>query len=636
MPYPTETSPLSAQELVNEAWDFYRELGNSWLEQASTTIADLTSIQVTPLSFSVDYNVDSFLPTFVRPTAPDRPVFGTIVANTPPAPTLDEVTIRALGAAPVQPNLDAYLNYAPPAPPTDPMPRAPGDVTPALDAITIEARPDYTLPVLPSLYDLDLPVVPVITLPEFDGIRPTFDLTAPTDGDLPWEEVLYTSELKDELTAKIRDMMQGSLGLPAAIEAAIFDRGRAREDLTSHKLVNEISQDMASRDLTEPNGIFGKRLEQAREANRSAVGSLNEQITIESAKLSIENVKFAVGQGMALEQVLIQMNQSINERALRAALATRDYGIARYNALINYCNLQQTAYATDAQVWRDRIAGELSKLELFKAEIDGQRLVGEINKDLIAQYVAQFEGVKALAEFYKTDVEAAKVRGEINLQRLQGAELILKRFSTEVEAWGKLQDGYKTQVEAALGTTKFAETLASIFNTRMNGFKTEGEAYFQEGRFQLERNAQTLDLFKANLAGADMDLRGQLAELDGQLRSFGAEVQLYEAGGNIAQAESASYDRTTNLKVEMERNRTSVALESAKMRIDQALKIGEILVEQIKAKAAALAQLAAASQSGVNFGAQLSGSLSTSYSFSRGQSWTGETPDHDASGVGQF
>ncbi len=170
----------------------------------------------------------------------------------------------------------------------------------------------------------------------------------------------------------------------------------------------------------------------------------------------------------------------------------------------------------------------------------------------------------------------------------------------------------------------------------MNGFKTKGEAYFQEGRFQLDRNAQTLELFRSNLAGADQDLRGQLAHLDGQLRGFAAEVEVFQAEGAIVSAESAALDRTTSLKIESEKSRTSVALEQANLRIQQALKIGEILVEQIKAKAAALAQLAAASQSGVNFGASLSGSLSTSYSFSRGQSWSGSTPDHDASGVGAF
>lgn len=630
MPIDDSNTPMNAYGLVNEAWDYYREIGNSWLVMAGTAITDLGSVHVEPISFSVDYNIDSFLGGFVRPVKPTVPTFNTITPSLPEAPVLDDVDVRLLGDAPAEPDFTTYMNYAPPSPPTQPVPVAPSDVMPTLDAIVIPDRPDYVLPDLPTLYDLNLPVPPVINLPVFDGVKPVFDIPMPDDGILAWEETPYTSLLKDELTAKIRDMMQGGLGLPLAVEQALFDRGRAREDRISRKQVMEITEDMAARGMSEPNGILGKRLQQAREANRDAVHGLNRDITIKTAEMAVENVKFAIGQGMALEQTLIQQNLAINDRALRAALAVRDYGLQRLNALISYANLQQQSYATDAQVWRDRIAGELSKLEVFKSQIDAQRLVGEINRDLVARYVAQYEGVKVMSDFYKSDIDAARVKGEINVQRISAAKLVLERFSTEVDGWGKLQDGYKTQVEAALGTTRFAETLANIFATRMNGYKTKGEAYFQEGRFQLERNTQTLDLFKANLSGAEQDLRGQLAQLDSQLRSFNAEVEMYQVDGSIAQAESASLDRTTSLRIENERNRTSVALENARLRIDQALKIGEILVEQIKAKAAAISQLAASSQSGVNFGASLSGSLGYSYSKSASISWSGEVDDNTA------
>jgi hypothetical protein len=283
-------------------------------------------------------------------------------------------------------------------------------------------------------------------------------------------------------------------------------------------------------------------------------------------------------------------------------------------------------------VWRDQLAGELSKLEVYKSQIDGQRLVGEINKDLIAQYVAQFEAIKALADIYRSDIEAAKAKGEINVQRIAAAKLIIERYGIQVEGWGKLQDAYKSQVEAALGTTKFAEALASVFSSRMAGYRTKGEAYFQEGRFQLDRNQQTLALFSSQLQGSEQNLRGQLAQLDAQLREFAGEVALYEAEGQVAQSASAAVDRSTQLKIENEKNRVSAAIEQAGLRINQALKIGEILVEQIKAKAAALAQLAAASQSGVNFGASLSGSLGVSYGYSRGYSYTADTDDSPNAG----
>lgn len=620
------SGPAGAAELVNEAWDHYRNLGDGWIAQSRTALAELSSVHIQPISVSVSYDVASFLPAFQRPTRPSPPAFGTVTPNLPGVPALDAVALRALGEAPAEPDFSG-LAYAPPAPPNQAMPLPPRDFMPVLDAILVPDRPEYALPVVPTLFDLALPSVPVIVLPAFEGIRPTFNIPLPEDGALAWKEVAYSSVLKDDLTAKIRNMLQGGLGLPLAVEQALFDRGRAREDRLSRKQVMEVAEDMATRGLSEPNGILAKRLQQVRADNRDKGAGLNRDLTIRTAELAVENVKFAVGQGMALEQTLIQQNLAINERALQAAIHVREYGIARLNALIAYANLQQQAYSTDAQVWKTRIEGELSKLEVLKAQIDAQRLIGEVNKDLVARYEAQLRGVLAMAEFYKTDVDAAKTKGEINNQRIDAAKLVLESYSTEVDGWGKLQDGYKTQVDAALGTTRFAETMAGIYATRMSGYKTKGDAYFQEGRFAIERNGQTLDLFKAELLGAEQDLRGQLAQLDAKVRTFGAETELYRADGSLAQAESAAADRTVQLRVENERNRTQVALQQAEININQALKIGEILVEQIKAKAAAIAQLAAASQSGVSFGASLSAGQSEGRTYSRSYSYSGDTAD---------
>lgn len=621
--------PLSTRELVNQAWDYYRGVGNGWIEKASQTLGDLSSVQVEPISFSVTYNAGDWLPQFNRPQRPADPTVPAVVSVTPTPPDLDPVAIRALGDAPVEPDFSG-IAYAPPNAPNVPLPAAPTGITPVLDPVLVPDRPDYVLPAVPTLFDLNLPDVPVITLPEFDGVRPTFDVALPEDGALAWAEERYQSDLLAELQAKLRDMLQGSLGLPLTVEQAIFDRGRAREDRASRKLTQEVAEDMATRGLTEPNGVLAKRLKAARKTNRDNVSGLNRDLTIRTAELAIENVKFAVAQGMAMEQVLIQANQSINERALRAAIHVRDYGIARLNALVAYHNLQMQAYQIDAQVWRTRIEGELSKLEVLKAEIDAQRLVGEINKDLIARYTAQLEGVKALADFYRTDVDAAKVKGEINIQRIEAAKLRLEQYSTEVEGWGKLQDGYKHQVDAALGTVRFGEVLAGMYGTRVTAYRTKGQAYFDEGRFQIERNGQTLTRFQAELSAADQDLRAQLGNIDAIVRVHGARAGMYQAEGAIAQAESAAMDRNVQLRIENERNRVQAHLQEWEIKINQALKIGEILVEQIKAKAAAIAQLAAASQSGVNFGASMSDSQSYGYSKGASVGYSGEAPDFNS------
>lgn len=615
-----------AGALVVDGYNNYTEIGEDWADEARAALSAIDNFSVTPISFGASFNIADWNTSFVRPTKPEAPAVPSVSPTAVPLPDLDPIALQLLGEAPAEPNLEALLAYAPPAPPTAAAPTEPANTTVVLDPIVVPDAPDYVLPEVPTLFDLNLPDVPDIVLPEFDGVRPTFNIPDPPDGELDWQEVAYSSVLKDELTAKIRDMLQGSLGLPLAVEQALFDRGRAREDRTSRKLVMEITEDMASRNLTEPNGILGKRLQQARESNRDNVGNLNREVTIESAKLAIENVRFAVGQGMALEQALMQQNMAINERGLRASLAVLDYGLQRVNAMVAIGNLQQQAYATDAQVWRQRIEGALATLEVYKAELEGQRITGEINKQLIDRYEAQHRAVAILAEIYKTDVAAAKERGEINLQRIEAAKLELQRYGLRIDAWGKGWEGYKAQVDASLGTARFADILANVYATRMQGYRTKGEAFFQEAQTQIARNGQSLDLLRARLQASDQDLRAQLASVDAVLRTFQARTQMYEAEGSVVQAEAAAIDRTQGLRIEAERSRTSVLLENARIALDQAMKIADLQLSALQGKAQVYGQLVASSQSAVSLGANISGSGSMSSSW--GASWSGEAPDY--------
>lgn len=614
-----------ANAVVVDAYTVSGARADDLLTKVYDALADLNTIQVSPITFSVDYHLENFLPTFVRPARPDEPVFPVINPQELDTPSLADVSMRDIGEAPAEPDFSTFYNYAPPLPPSDPAPVAPTGITPVLDPFESPDRPVYDIPSVPTLYSLNLPVPPTVTIPPIDFSRPVFQYDVPDNGALEYVEHVYTSQMLDDMRATISNMMQGNYGLPLAVEQALFDRGRVREDRLSRKQVMEVTEDMASRNLVEPNGVLAARLREVRADNREKVAALNRDLTIERAKEALEGVKFAVAQGMALEQTLIQQNEAYNERTLKIAIYARDFAINRLNAQISVCNLQTQLYATDAQVWRQRLEGELAKLEIYKAEIDAQRLIGEINTNLIEQYKAQFAAVQAMADIYRTDVEAAKAKNEINMQRIEAAKLTLESYSTQVEGWAKLWDGYKSQVDAALGVVNYGEVLATIYSTRVQSYKTKGDAYAQEAQTQIAANGQTLDLFRTELANAEQNLRGQIAQLDAVSKQFDGRVGLYQADSAMAQAESAALDRATELKIDQEKARTDVALRQADINIQQMLKIGEILVEQLRDRAQALSQLLASSMSSVNVSAGISGSGSTSDSVSWG--YSGEAAD---------
>lgn len=612
--------------LVFDGWNHYRDLGNAWIQQARDAITDLDTIYVEPIALNVEYDVGVYAPSFTRPAEPDEPDAVTITPNLPDDPTLDPIVMQELGEAPAEPDLSPYLGAPMPTAPTTALPVAPS-VDTTLETITVPERPETELPEMGELLALELPEFQEITLPEFEGTRPVFDLEAPEDGALAWSETAHVSDLQGWIKTALQEMLQGGLGLPLAVEQSIFDRGRVRQDKANRQALKEIEEDMASRGMVEPTGILARRLREARYEGNAKVGELNTALTIERFKEAVENMRLAVGQGIQLETQLIQQTMQINDRALRAALGVREYAIQRYNALVNYANLQNAVYATEATVWKTRIDGELAKLEQDRLELQKQQLVGELNRNQVEIFKARWEGVRSAIEAYVADVQGAKVRSEMNLHRLEQGKLVLQRYETQVNAWGKMWDGYKSQVEASIGRGRFAESLANIYATQMEGYKTRGEAFFNEGKFALERNQQTISVFDAQLRRSDQDLRGQLAQLDGSLRTYAARVDKYQADAQIVQFESAALDRAAQLKAEIERNRTSVAVQVMQAQLQQTLTTAEILVEQIKAKAQALSNLAASSQAGVHLGATIGANGSASYGHSRSVSWSGEAAD---------
>src|SRR5690606_8254268 len=118
-----------------------------------------------------------------------------------------------------------------------------------------------------------------------------------------WAEPKYESELLDDLMLQVRSMMAGGTGLPAAVEDALFSRARERLSAETQRAVQEAFDTWAGRGFSMPPGMLTKAVSVAQEEGRLKAAELNRDILVEAAKWEIENIRFAVQQGMALEQL---------------------------------------------------------------------------------------------------------------------------------------------------------------------------------------------------------------------------------------------------------------------------------------------------------------------------------------------
>lgn len=597
--------------LVAEGWDTFHGFATTSFSLAQTAINDLTKFTITPIDFDVSWNLNADISGYQRPPTPaDITVaYNTDAITDPgaaPSTTVDAVNFdTAPTAVLVEPSINIDDG------PGDLTAVAPG-AAPALAAVTIPTAPTITLPDAPTLYGLSLPTAPSITLPTFDGVRPVlnFDVPAQNWAFTPQD---YTSALLNSVTNQISFGLQGNTGLPLAIEQALFDRAISRDDVSYLRAQQEAREQRASMGWSEPDGILDNRLMQVQQASINARANLSRDIYIQVSQVAIENIKFYTTQGIALESKLMDTHLSMQQLILDSNKFLLQSAIEIFNGRVSLFNAQQQAYATDAQVYRDKLQGALTEIEIYKAEIDAQRLVGEINQQLVSIYESKIRAVLASVEVYKAQVEGATAQAEANRVVIEAYRATVQAYAENVRAYEAEWEGYKAKVDAQVAKERIYEISANVFATRVDAWA------------KMQNNK--IEQAKLVLSEKDLDLRGWLGKIDKFKAQFEAEkaridaatsiynsrVELYRGEAQVESAAAESNNRAAALLIEENKAATDVAIKNAQLQIEQLEKVASIILEKLRGLAQTTSQLAAASFAAVHF------SASASHSASNGQ-----------------
>ena len=616
-----ESLPSTALEIVNEGWDYFHGKTGELLDRSLNALdgiaTPLLDITAPVISFTMPAIEEG---TFQRPAPPSTPSVGTVDASVPDVPTLDAVTLDALPAMPEEPNFDG-LAYRPPTAPNVAVPERPADMDVTLETVVVPEAPGFVMPTDPTLYALNLPAIPDLVIPAFDGIRPTLNLQAPVEG-LNWVYDPYDQTEIDTIRSQLIAMRINGLALPAAIEQAIFDRARGREDVLSLQQEQEAGRALASRGLRQPAGLMAQSLQALREKARLTSSGASRDLGIEIAKQNIEAVRFGLSQAIALESTLLQNHIAVQGLTLDAAKAAHAALIAVFEAQVALHNAQWEGFKAEAQVYEARLRALATQVDMAKARIDAEKVKGDINEGLVRAYGEKVRALSALADMYRAQVDAAKAKGEINVQRLEQVRLRLQAYGMDVDAYGKQWDAFAKQADAEATGIRYYEALGNVFGQRVNAWKGQVEAQQTRAQTQIARNGQSLELFRTALDGVRTRVAAQSANVESVARIFAAETALFAAQGQVSAAESAAGDRTASLRMEQSKLIFDSAVQNARMAADVGIKKAELAIEGSRGAAQVLGQLTASVLSGVNLSASANSSASSSYSESR----TGELP----------
>lgn len=568
----------------------------SGLKDPSLDIGDPGEVPLPP-DLSLDFDFDFELPK-IDPTS-----FGTITGGSVQPPVLDPLpNIKDIDIPEFNPSVKGLdIPNSPTVKDHGALPEAPDRVD-----IPIPVAPDLQLPSPPILEDLQIPKFAGVTIPEFNVDDPEFEGT-PLPTGLHWDEPTYKPEIIGDVVFQIRKLWDGGSGLPPAVEDAMWQRAAERENVESNKVLAEVDVEFSRRGFFLPSGLLAARKDQIRTEAALRKNSLHRDITIQVAQWQVENIRFAVEQGIAAENVFVNLFDNAANRLLEAAKTHVDAQLRIYDAKVAIFNANIQKMQIKAAVFEAKVRAELSKLDVFKAEIEATIAKGQINDNRIRTYEAMIRTVVSSVEIYKAKMQGANIQADIARTGVESYKAEVQAYAEAVRADKVRFDAYESQVrgEAAKGGIIDAE--ARAYAAIIQGKIASGDIDVKRLDAVVRSNSARIEEFRGYLDLEKTRIQSQLATIDASAKAYTADTQRFVAMAQ-AQGEKAKLGVTAK-EAEI---RTNVAFYQAQIqayvsRMEMMIKQAQLALDAIRSAGQLSSTLAAGAMAGVSVGASLSG-----------------------------
>jgi len=607
---------------ITDAVETSRELQTA----AMRSIEALSSLQLEfptsglppPPRNNFDITVDLQLPE-ITPTS-----FGTVTSRLPSAPALDGMpVITPLNIPPFQSSIGS-LNIPDPPPWFDP-----GAVPtrPVTGEVNIPTEPNIVLPPVPTLQDLQIPAWPGLTLPQFDASTPEFEGTA-LPGILQWTEPTYRPELLGEVIERIRELWSGGSGIPPAVEQAMFERAMSREDTIANREIAAVAEEFSQRGFTAPTGMQAARADQMRQELAVKKLGFQREMTIKIAEWQVENIRFAVEQAIAAENVLVNIFLNAAQRMFEAARFQVESQISIYNAQVALFNARMQGFGIRAQVFDTLVRAELSKLEVFKAEIEAALARGQLNELAVRIYTARIQAVQTEVETFRARMQGAQTQADVIRSQIEAYKADVQAYGETVQAQKIRFDAYEAQVRGEAAKAGIIDAEARGYAAMISGESAKADVDIKRAELIIQRNRVKLEKFVAELDKEKTSIQTQGAVIGVAAQAYTADTQRYIA---VAGAETSKAQ--LEVSAQEAEIRANVSYYQARVQaylghMEQLIRQASLVVDALRSAGQLSSTLAAGAMAGVHVGATLSGSAgvsgsgsdSSSYSFSRSES----------------
>ena len=568
--------------------------------------ADLENLDFPELTAEMGTPSESIPPIGTLPTSPTAPTFPTDFPAPPAAIDVGTVNPITIDNPPTltaeQPVID---DVVPPDPFTELAPTGP-----TVPDRSTPLPPDYVLPVVPTLRDLLLPDAPIIIDLNFEGTLPE-DLGPPPDVDFSFTEAEYQSILNDAMRDRLLELVLNvrQTGLSEAVQAQIWGVARERTAAEAQRRIDTVTRRFAGAGWMMPQGDEAMLIKMAEDAAITDDITESRNIAIETARLEQANFQFAFTNALQLESQWMTLHNNTQQRAFEAAKYAVQAAIDLYQIRVSYFNAGIALYTAQADVYGRRIQAELAKVEIYKAQLEGQKLIGELNKLDVDIYKTQIDAVVALFELYKAELEGVKVNLQNDGLKIQNFEAEIRAYAEKIRAKSLEYDGYKAQLEGE-------NIKATIYNSLVNAFKAEVDAYVGTAEVKLKQLDSEIKVnLEVPLETMKANTEIYKAQMEGKVSQIESIAKVYETQGDVYKSQAETVGIIQTVYIEKYKAELDFLYKDLQAKINifeanlrSAVAESTLLIETQKSETQLKAQIAAAIGGAVNFSTSLSGS----------------------------
>lgn len=403
-----------------------------------------------------------------------------------------------------------------------------------------------------------------------------------------------------------------------AIEESIFARGRDREDRTVLQQEHQATGEWATKGYTAPPGMLVKRLDNLRDEGTLKKLGLNREQTIKVFDTEIENLRFAVQQGIVAEQLYVQIWLAGIERMFEASKLSVEWQMKLYELAIQLFSMKMEEVKIRATVYETQVRAAMMEIEVFKALIEGERAKVDMNKSLVDMYSAEIGARETLVRLYAEQVKAVGVHVDVFKAQIDGYKGEVDAYAAQLGADKNKFDAYASTIRGEAIKADVLAAEANAYQAQVQGIATgvQAEVAGLEGAVKgIEAEIRNYEATIRGLVGrAQMQLgqiQANVAGNNANTQRFIAKVGAEEA---VSKVELAAWEGTN--RVRLETFKSDVVSFQAKL--ERAVKEVELLINAQNAAGGLAATVTAGALSAMHVGASLSSSSGVSASGSSG------------------